>query len=325
MKYLIGIDLGGTNIKAGIVNERGEIIHKDRIKTQAGRDQLEIIKDMGLLASRLLADSCLTAADILAIGIGSPGTPDNQAGVLVYANNLPFRQAPLRREIRRLIDLPVFIENDANVAALAEALAGGARGTRHSVTITLGTGVGGGVIINRRIYSGFNNAGCEIGHIVIQVGGEPCTCGRQGCFEAYASASALSRATVLAAGRSPASRLNRMITENNGLANGRMPFEAMRQGDAAATAVVEHYIEMLSEGLANVVNAYMPEVVVIGGGVCNEGEALLGPVRERVRQKAYIATGVTAPAIRLAELGNDAGIAGAALMAAACLEDGQPG
>ncbi len=193
------------------------------------------------------------------------------------------------------------------------------------MTITLGTGVGGGVIINRRIYSGFNNAGSELGHSVICVGGEPCTCGRRGCFEVYASATALIRETERAAKAHPESLLNRLIEENGGQADGRTAFEAMRQGDAIAARVVDNYIEMLSEGLGNIVNCFMPEVILIGGGVCNEGDALLLPVRERVKRKSFIFDGVAAPQIRLAEMGNDAGIVGAAMMAAACIEDGLPG
>lgn len=325
MKLMIGIDLGGTNIKTGVVNDLGEILYKDRIKTNPSRSQLEIIRDMGLLARRVIAASGLDASAVAAIGIGSPGTPDNQAGTVVFAGNLPFRNAPIRAEIRKIWDLPVYIDNDANVAALAECVAGGARGTNHSVAITLGTGVGGGVIINKRIYSGFNNAGCEIGHIVIQVGGEPCTCGRSGCFEVYASATAIIRETERAAKAHPESILGQLIADNGGHADGRTAFQGMRLGDGAAAKVVDNYIEMLSEGLGNVVNAYMPEVIVIGGGVCNEGDYLLNPVRERVKRKSFIHEGVREPAIRLAELGNDAGIVGAAMMAAACLEDGYRG
>jgi glucokinase len=193
------------------------------------------------------------------------------------------------------------------------------------VTVTLGTGVGGGVIINRRIYSGFNSAGCEIGHIVLQVGGEPCTCGRRGCFEAYASATALARSTKLAARNDPDSILGRLIAANDNRADGRMAFAAMRLGDATAARVVDQYLDMLAEGLGNIINAYMPEIIVIGGGICNEGDALLEPLLEKVRGKAYLGEGVPAPVIRLAELGNDAGIVGAAMLAALCLADGQIG
>jgi glucokinase len=325
MEYMIGIDLGGTNIKAGLVDAQGHILYKDSVKTLVERGTTAIITDMGKLALKVIAASGVSPAAVRGIGIGSPGTPNNVAGGLVYACNLPFRNAPVRQQIRQIIDLPVFIENDANVAALAECAFGAARGTRHSVTITLGTGVGGGVIINQRIYSGFNGAGAEIGHMVIQAGGEPCTCGRRGCFESYASASAIVRETKQAASINPASALNRLIAENGGKADGRTAFQGMRMGDAAATAVVNQYIEYLAEGLANVVNIFMPEVVAIGGGVCNEGDALLLPVRERVKVKTYPSEGVAMPEIRLAELGNDAGIVGAAMLAVTSLEDGLAG
>jgi glucokinase len=325
MKYMVGIDLGGTNIKAGVVDEEGRIVYKESIKTKAERDSTAIIADTGRLAVRVIEKSAIDRQDVLAIGVGLPGTPNNEAGLLVYANNLPFRNVPVRKDIRKIIDLPVYIENDANVAALAESAFGAARGTSYSVTITLGTGVGGGVIINRRIYSGFNGAAAEIGHMVIKVGGEPCTCGRRGCFEVYASATALIRETLRAAAAHPESVLNRLIEENGGRADGRTAFRGMRLGDAAASAVVDDYIELLAEGLANVMNGYMPEVIAIGGGVCNEGDALLLPLREHVKGKPYLAEGVPAPQIRLAELGNDAGIVGAAMLAANCLDDGLPG
>jgi glucokinase len=325
MKYYVGIDLGGTNIKAGVVNSQGELLSKSRIKTRTDRGQLEIVRDMALLARQVIQEAKLSESAITAIGIGSPGTPNNETGVLIYANNLPFDQVPLRSEIRKIIDLPVYVDNDANVAALAESAAGAARGTRHSVTITLGTGVGGGVVVNQRIYSGFNNAGCEIGHIVIKAGGELCTCGRRGCFEAYASASGLIRETEQAARQNPESQLNRLIAENGGHADGRTAFIGMRQGDIAATAVVDAYIELLAEGLANVINGYMPEVIAIGGGVCNEGDALLVPVREKAIARSYLGQGVPKPRIVLAEMGNDAGIVGAAMMAGTCIDDGLPG
>jgi glucokinase len=325
MNYYVGIDLGGTNIKIGVVSQEGRIIFKDRMKTRAQREQLEIVADMGALAAKAIRLSGVAPEDVKAIGIGSPGTPDNASGYLVYANNLPFENLPMRKEIRKIIDLPVYIDNDANVAALAESMIGGARGAGSSVTITLGTGVGSGVVINNRIFSGFNHAGCELGHCVIKAGGEKCTCGRNGCMEAYSSATALIRETEKAARENPDSVLNQLIRENGGRADGRTAFIGMRQNDETAKKVVEEYIEMLSEGLANVINAHMPEVIVIGGGVCNEGDALLLPVREKAIEKCYLAKGVKQPRIELALLGNDAGLVGAAMMAMNCLEDGIQG
>jgi len=327
MKKYIGIDLGGTNIKVGLVDETGTIVHKKSIKTQAERTGEAIVADMARVTLEVIAEAGCTQSDVESIGIGSPGTPNNKTGELIVAYNLPFRHMPMRREMKKTVSLPVYIDNDANVAALAESEFGAARGSSSSVTITLGTGVGGGIVINNRIFSGFNNAGSEIGHMVIKSGGEACTCGRKGCFEAYASATALIRDTERAAVQNPASILNAMIAENGGKASGRSSFDAMRQGDAVATTVVADYIEMLSEGLANVINTFMPEIIVIGGGVCNEGDALMVPLLEKTYDKAksFLAEGVPTPKIRVAEMGNDAGIVGAAMMGRRCLEDGLPG
>ncbi|MCR5529531.1 MAG: ROK family protein [Saccharofermentans sp.] len=324
MAYYVGIDLGGTNIKAGIVTESGELLNKQSIKTHAERTMEEIIKDMGELALKVIEEANLKVSDVTAIGIGSPGTPDNKAGVLVYSSNLPFNMAPMRKLIREVVDLPVYIDNDANCAGMAEAVAGAAKGTQDSVTITLGTGVGAGVIVNGRIYSGFNQAGSEFGHTVLVSGGQPCSCGRKGCFEAYSSASALIRMTKEAADANPDSILNVLI-EENGKVSGKTAFEAMRRGDETGKAVVDMYIDYLADGLANAINTFMPEVLVIGGGVCNEGDPLIVPLREKTLSRPYFGPGVKKTQIKLAQMGNDAGIVGAAMMGKACADDGLDG
>ena len=321
MQYYVGIDLGGTNIKAGVVTSEGVILNKKSIKTTADRPMEDIVSDMGRLASEVIAEAGLSRTDVVAIGIGSPGTPDNKTGYLVYSNNLPFNMTPMRKLIREIIDLPVYINNDANCAAMAESVAGAAKGAADSVTITLGTGIGSGVIINNRIFSGFNQAGAEFGHTTIVAGGVPCTCGRRGCFESYGSASALIRMTKEAAAANPASQINELIALKDGKVNAKIAFDAMRMGDSVATQVIETYIEYLSDGLANVINAYMPEILVIGGGVCNEGDPLLIPLREKTMSKPYFGPGVRKTEIRLAKMGNDAGIVGAAMMGKACLDD----
>ncbi len=325
MKNYVGIDLGGTNIKAGVVNEDGKILVKKSIKTNASRPMEEIIRDMGRLASEVIAEAGFAKTDIEAIGIGSPGTPDNKEGVLVYSNNLPFNMAPMRRIIREVIDLPVFIENDANCAAMAESVAGAAREVSDSVTITIGTGIGCGVIIGNRIFSGFNQAGSEFGHTVLVAGGVPCTCGRKGCFESYASATALIRMTKEAAAAHPESLLNDIIKSNDGKVNAKIAFEGKRRGDQVSSDLVDRYIEYLSDGLANAINSFMPEILVIGGGVCNEGDPLMVPLREKTLGKPYFGPGVRKTEIRLAQMGNDAGIVGAAMMGKASLDDGLAG
>ena len=324
MAYFVGIDLGGTNIKAGVVSDKGELINKVSIKTNAERPMEEIITDMGTLAQRAISEAGITESDVSAIGIGSPGTPDNKAGVLVYSNNLPFNMAPMRKLIREVIDLPVYIDNDANCAGMAEAVAGAAKGVKDSVTITLGTGVGAGVIVNGRIYSGFNQAGSEFGHTVLVSGGQQCSCGRKGCFEAYGSASALVRITKEAAEANPDSKLNEVIAEL-GKVNGKVAFEAMRRGDKAAEEVVDKYTDYLADGLANAINTFMPEVLVIGGGICNEGDPLLIPLQEKTMSRPYFGPGVKKTTIKIAQMGNDAGIVGAAMMGKSCVDDGIDG
>jgi len=324
MGYYCGIDLGGTNIKAGIVDGEGNLLNKLSIKTNADRAMEDIIHDMGRLASDAIKDAGLETKDIECIGIGSPGTPDNEEGLLVYSSNLPFNKAPMRKLIREVIDLPVYIDNDANCAAMAEAVAGAAKGTRDSVTITLGTGVGAGVIIDGRIYSGFNQAGSEFGHTVLVSGGVQCGCGRKGCFEQYASASALARMTREAAEADPDSLLNK-IHEQEGEWNARIAFIAMREGDKTAEQVVDMYTSYLADGLANAINTFMPEVLVVGGGVCNEGDPLLIPMREKTMSRPYFGPGVAKTRIELAQMGNDAGIVGAAMMGKSCADDGKNG
>ena len=324
MAYYVGIDLGGTNIKAGVVDSDGNLLNKLSIKTHAERDEKEIIHDMGKLAVDVIKDLGKEISDIEAIGIGSPGTPDNEEGLLVYSANLPFNNSPMRKLIRDVVDLPVYIDNDANCAAMAEAVAGAAKGTRDSVTITLGTGVGAGVIINGRIYSGFNQAGSEFGHTVLVSGGLQCKCGRRGCFEQYASASALARMTKEAAEKNPDSILKDLIAKEGG-SNAKIAFDAMREGDKTAAELVESYTDYLADGLANVINTFMPEVLVVGGGVCNEGDPLLIPMREKTMSRPYFGPGVKKTEIRLAEMGNDAGIVGAAMMGKACMDDGKNG
>ena len=324
MSYYCGIDLGGTNIKAGIVDGDGKLLNKVSIKTRAERAMEEIIHDMGQLALDAIKDAGLEVKDIEAIGIGSPGTPDNDEGLLVYSSNLPFNKAPMRKLIREVVDLPVYIDNDANCAAMAEAVAGAGKGAKDSVTITLGTGVGAGVIINGRIFSGFNQAGSEFGHTVLVSGGVQCGCGRKGCFEQYASASALARMTKEAAEANPDSLLNK-VKEDFGEWNAQIAFVAMKQGDKVAEKVIDSYTDYLADGLANAINTFMPEVLVVGGGVCGEGDPLLIPMREKTMSRPYFGPGVKKTRIELAQMGNDAGIVGAAMMGKSCVDDGKNG
>ena len=312
--YYIGIDLGGTNIAVGLVNKAGEIIYKESVPTNAQRPYTEIIKDMADLTIKVIKEAGVNIDDVKRIGIGSPGTPNCEEGILVFSGNLNFRNVPIKAEMQKYINLPVYLDNDANCAALAEGVAGSAKGTKHSVTITLGTGIGGGIIIDGKIYSGFNFAGAEIGHMVMICDGEQCTCGRKGCWETYASATALIRQTAKAAQENPDSIINKLIEGDFTKINAKTAFDAAKQGDETGNRVVQQYIKYIAEGLINVINIFMPEVVVIGGGVCKEGEYLLKPLRELVYAGVFSREEIPQTQIKTALMGNDAGIVGAAML-----------
>ncbi|HHW00722.1 MAG TPA: ROK family protein [Clostridiaceae bacterium] len=312
--YYIGIDLGGTNIAVGLVDEEGHIIHKDSIPTGKHRPYQDIVKDMAMLVLKVIKDAGKDIKDVKSVGIGSPGTPDNEKGILVYANNLTnFVNVPLRAEMQKYIDLPIILDNDANCAALAESVAGAAKGASSSVTITLGTGVGSGVILNGKIYGGFNYSAPEMGHIVIELDGEPCTCGRKGCWEALASATGLIEQTKKAAQQNPDSLINKLVNNDLSKIDAKTAFDAAKQGDKTGQEVVDKYIYYLAEGIINVINIFAPEVLVIGGGVSKEGEYLLKPLRERVYKYVYFKEEPQTK-ITTAKMGNDAGIVGAAML-----------
>lgn len=316
--YRIGIDLGGTNIAAGLVNEKFEIIAKESTPTLVGRPNLEIVRDIAALANKLCADAGIALSDVASLGIASPGIVDDATGCVVYANNLDFRNFPILPELHKLLDIAeMHIENDANAAAWGEAIAGAAKGSKSSVMITLGTGVGGGIVDGGKVYKGFNNAAGELGHIVIRVDGRPCTCGRHGCWEAYSSATGLINMTkekieeCKQTGRETV--MTRLVAEK-GKVNGRTAFDGKRLGDAAACEVVDEYIKYLASGIASMINIFQPEVLSIGGGISNEGQYLLDLVIPKVREQQYGTGLVPMTDIRIAQLRNDAGIIGAAVL-----------
>lgn len=313
MKYYIGIDLGGTNIKAGVVSDEFKIIAKASCKTNLPRPGEEICADMAKVALEAVKTAGLTLDDIEAVGIGTPGIANSESGIIEYSNNLGFNNFPVVELMRTHIDKSCFVENDANAAAYGEFVAGAARGTNDAVCITLGTGVGGGIIINKKIFSGFNFAGAEIGHMVISVDGPQCTCGRKGCFEVYSSATGLIRMTKEAMEKHPESILSKVV-DDDGKVSARTAFNAMREGDATAKQVVDDYIKYLACGITNTINIFQPDVLCIGGGVCNEGDPLLLPLKELVAKEVYTRNSPKNTKIVIAELGNDAGIIGAAFL-----------
>lgn len=305
----IGIDLGGTNIAAGLVDESGKILYSASVPTIKERNWTEIVEDMASLAKTVTEGAGHTLSDVKAVGIGCPGTVDRESGMVVYSNNIVMDHAPFAQEFRKYIDLPVFLENDANAAALGEYAVCG-DGADSFVFITLGTGVGGGIVLDGKLYRGFNGAGAEIGHQTLVFGGEQCTCGRKGCLEAYASVTALIRQTREAMEAHPESAMNEWAREK-GRVTGRTAFECAAAGDKTAMAVRDRYIEYVAEGICSVVNVLQPAVVAIGGGISREGDVLLDPIRSYFAENDFNKH-MEKTDIRIARLFGDAGIVGAA-------------
>lgn len=317
--YRIGIDLGGTNIAAGLVNEKYEIVRKSSTPTNATtRTSEEIVDAIAALCEEVANAEGIKLADVEAIGVASPGIVDHTNGIVEYSCNLPFHHLLLADMLRARTGVQnVHAENDANAAAWGEAVAGAARGTTNSIMITLGTGVGGGVIIDNKVISGFNFAGGELGHIVIEKDGMPCGCGRKGCWEAYSSATALIRMTnekIEECAKTGRKTAMTDIAAKSGKVNGRTAFDAMRAGDGAGREVVDKYISYLATGLTNIINIFQPEVLSIGGGISGERDNLLKPLLPLVNAEKYGTGTVADTKICIAELGNDAGIIGAAFL-----------
>ncbi len=316
--YRIGVDLGGTNIAAAIIDENYNIVKKGSVPTKAQRDASFIMDDMADLCRRICTEAGVELSDVEAVGIASPGIANSRDGVVEYACNLPFIKYPICAELSARLGIDnIHVENDANAAAWGEAVAGAARGSQSSIMITLGTGVGGGIIIDNKVYSGSNFAGAELGHIVISVDGIPCNCGRRGCWEAYSSATALIRMTsekieeCKAQGRET---LLDTFAAEHGRVSGRTAFQAMRAGDEAGSEVVKEYIKYLASGLASIINIFQPEILSLGGGVSGEGQYLLDMLVPEVQAQTYGGEYVKATEIKIAALKNDAGLIGAACL-----------
>ena len=307
--YRIGIDLGGTNIAVGVVDDRHRIVAEASLPTGAHRPAEQVVADMCRAVELALDKAGLTPADCASIGVGAPGTCDPERGVVICSYNLNWFDVPLCAMLTAHFGLPARLSNDANCAALAETVAGAAVGCRNMMLITLGTGVGGGIIVDGRIVSGLGGAGGEPGHSLLVLDGEPCTCGRRGCWEVYASATALIRQGREAAAAHPASLLNRYPE-----LTGRDVFDAADAGDAAAQAVLERYYVYVAAGITDLVNILSPEMVLIGGGISRQGERLLRPIRRYVAANCFGGENRPQPIIQAAQLGNEAGIIGAAAL-----------
>lgn len=308
--YYIGIDIGGMTIKGGLIDENGKIYAKKAVATLPERHYSEIIKDIASLTEDLVKEVGITVDDIVAVGMGIPGTINSKTGVITYANNINFEKVPIVKEYNKYIQKPTYIGNDANIAALGEARFGSGKGSKDVCFVTLGTGIGTGIIVDGVLLEGKLGAGAEGGHMTIKINGEPCSCGKRGCWEAYASATALIRQTKQAIDKNPDSLMVK-FAQKEGKVSGKTAFQAAKMGDKAGKIVVDRYIKYVAEGVINLVNLFRPDYVLIGGGISNEGDYLMERIQRRVNRMSYGGHRNPRVQVKKAELLNDAGILGA--------------
>lgn len=304
--YNIGIDIGGTNIKAAIVNDDGVVIDKKITPTIKDRLPTEIIKSIVGLVRELLSENGLETRDISAMGIGSPGIVDAEQGIIIYTSNLPFRNLNFKNELNREFSVPVFIQNDAYCATLGELIAGEAKHYNNTLNVMIGTGIGGGIIIDGRIYSGCNSG--EFGHHTINFDGLDCSCGRKGCWEQYASATALIK--LMQRHENPG-MLGELCNNDLSRINAKMIFDAANKFDKSAMEVLDDYIKYLAVGLMNLLAIFNPELLIIGGGISLQGEKLLERLKNSLKCSGMLSHDTK---INCSLLGNDAGIIGAAML-----------
>ncbi len=308
-----GIDLGGTTIKGALVTDAGEIICEKSIPTRGERPNREVVQDMANLVLELVASQNMDIHDIESVGIGSPGAIHPIEGKVMFAANFAdFVNVPMVDIMKETIPVPVYLENDANVAALGEAMFGAGGGSRNAITITLGTGLGGGIIIDGKIFSGAFFGGGEMGHQVIVADGLPCTCGRKGCWEVYSSATALIRMGREKAVQHPESKIYDQVDGDLRQLNAKHVFDAADAGDEYAKEAIQEYAHYLAVGLGNTINVFQPEYLIIGGGPSAQGDKLLNPVKKELKKEIF--GGVTKTQVVIAKLGNHAGVIGAAML-----------
>ncbi len=309
----IGIDLGGTNIAVGVVSEAGSILAEASTKTLAQRPYQELVRDMADCAKKALAKANLTVDDVKSIGIGIPGTADQEKGLVIFCTNLGWANVPLRDEMQKYINKPVFIDNDANVAALAENFAGVSAGCKSSVLLTLGTGVGGGIIIGGKTWTGAHGRGGEVGHMTLIPDGVPCTCGNNGCLERYCSATAIIRMAQQECLGYPDSAILSKAGGDPEKINAKIVIDAAKEGDPVAVRVFDQYARYLALAINTITAFFDPEMVVLGGGVSQSGDFLLNAVRALL-PRYLMFKALPGPRLELARLGNEAGIIGAAML-----------
>lgn len=311
--YKIGIDLGGTNTVAGLVDENGRILDRASVKTNLPTTMERIVESIIRLTHRLLEDHGLSCRDLVCLGVGVPCTATKETGCMENADHLGFPGGQLVAPLHQALQIPIFLENDANAAAWGEYRAGHYDADSFFL-VTLGTGIGGGIICNGMLLPGINYAAGELGHMSIDLNGNPCICGRRGCFETYASATALIGQAKKAMQSDSTTLLWQLCDGNAADIEAKTVFTAAARGDRLALQLIDNYTTYLAEGLTNIVNIFAPAYLCIGGGVSHAGDQLLIPVKEKIYQRMYAQTGAKKPQIVLAKLHNDAGILGAALL-----------
>ena len=309
----VGVDVGGTNLVAALVNTSGAIEHKVSCPVEKSWSAEETSLQIARLARQAAAGGNAPSETITAVGIGVPGLVDNQTGYVIKTPNMAFDHTPFRTLFHREWNIPVYLGNDANCAAIGEYWAGAAKGCSSAAVITLGTGIGGGFVANGKLLTGFANSGMEVGHMILHPGGLPCGCGNRGCWEQYGSATALIRMTKEAMKKAENSMLWALCEGDITKVQGKTAFQAAERGDSTAKAVLDVYTKELALGLANLVNILQPEIICLGGGISMADERLLlDPLKEAVKQYVF---DKTAPLrIERAALGNDAGVIGAAML-----------
>lgn len=308
--YCVGVDIGGMSIKAGVVDKDGKILKKGKVVTDVEAGEHKIINDIGRLVQSLVDTN---DREFVGIGIGCPGAVNSSTGVVDKAYNLKWTNVALAEELARMVNKPIKVSNDANVAALGETIYGVGRMYTDTVFLTLGTGVGGGLVLNGKLYEGNESKGAELGHMVLVVDGEQCTCGRRGCMEAYCSASALIRDTKKAMMENRDSEMWKFSPTLDDV-DGKTAFECSKNGDKAACAVVDNYVKYLGEGMLNFANIFRPQAIILGGGVCAQGDYLIYKLKDYCKDRNYGFYGMPRFDILVAQLGNDAGIIGAAAL-----------
>ena len=302
--YRIGVDLGGTNIAVGIVTKEGEMVHKDSIKTEADQGAEHVLSRLENFCKQIIEEKNL---EIEYVGIGVPGSCDYKTGIVEFAPNIDFKNINLKDRLEKFLNLPVCVENDASCAAIGEAVSGSAKNYNYAMVLTLGTGVGAGLIVNGKVERGR----IEVGHQTIDINGPACGCGNVGCFEAFSSATALIRDTKVTAYRYPDSLINKIVKNVDDI-EAKTVFDAADAGDIIAKKLIQNYTFYLGVGINNLLNVHPLEVVVLGGGIAAQGETIIRPLMGFLQKRAF--GGELKAEIKQAQLGNDAGIIGAAMM-----------